>query len=75
MYEYKTIPAPMILGVKKPHETADAIKGFSGIINKECQSGWEFYSMEAITTQVPLGCLSGKTQTTTHNMLVFRREL
>jgi len=75
MYTYKTVPAPKILGVKNEKDTDSAIRGFSGIINAESAEGWEFYSMETITTQVPQGCLSmSAPKTTTYNMLVFRKE-
>jgi hypothetical protein len=74
MYSYKTIPAPMVLGVKKEKDVNNAIRGFSDIINAECTDGWEFYSMETMTTQVPQGCMSGATKTMTYNMLVFRKE-
>jgi len=73
-YTYKTVPAPMALLVKSKTNTEDAIRGFSSIINAEGTDGWEFYSMETITTQEPQGCIGGQLKTTNYNMLVFRRE-
>ena len=76
MYTYKTVPAPKILGVRSEKDTSTAIMGFSQAINAECVDGWEFYSMESITTQVPQGCLSlNPPIITTHNMLVFRKQI
>lgn len=74
MYTYKTVPAPMVLTVRKDKEVDTVIRGYSEIINAECKDGWEFYSMETITTQEPQGCLTGSVKTVTYNMLVFRKE-
>jgi len=76
MYTYKTIPAPMELVVKREDEMQGAICNFSQIINKECVDGWEFYSMETITTSTAPGCLGiSKAEKSHYNMLVFRRPL
>ena len=75
MYTYKTVPAPKILDVKSEKDTSTAIMGFSQAINAECFDGWEFYSMESMTTQVPQGCSFKPPITTTHNMLVFRKQI
>lgn len=76
MYVYKTVPAPTILGVKNEKQINDAIRNFANYINQECVDGWEFYSMETITTQTPQGCLGlGGSKITTYNMLVFRRAI
>ena len=75
-YEYKTVPAPMILSIKTDKEAEAAIHGFSDLLNKEAQGGWEFYSMETISTSEAPGCFGGnQAKIKTYNMLVFKRAL
>lgn len=78
MYQYKCVPAPKELVVKKQSDMDKAVEDFAKIINSNSTDGWEFYSMEQISCTVPAGCLSGlfgkKEQTVYYNMLVFRRE-
>jgi hypothetical protein len=75
-YEYKTVPAPMILNIKTQKEAEQAIASFGERINFEAVDGWEFHSMESITTAEAPGCFSGgKQKMTTYNMLVFKREI
>lgn len=74
-YEYKTVPAPMVLNIKTQKEADQAIASFGERINIEAVDGWEFHSMESITTAEAPGCFSGgKQNMTTYNMLVFKRE-
>ena len=74
-YSYKTVPAPMVLGIGKGKSPEEAIAKFSVLINNECHDGWEFYSMETITISEPPGCMSLSKQpiTSSYNMLVFRK--
>jgi len=78
MYTYKTVPAPAMLNVTKKDQQEKAVRSYGDLINKECEGGWEFYSLESISTLVAPGCLGGlfggKEQTTIFNMLVFRKE-
>ena len=48
-YEYKTVPAPMVLSIKTEKEAEQAIYNFGNMINREAGDGWEFHSMETIT--------------------------
>lgn len=75
-YQYKTVPAPMVLSIKKKQDGALAIEKFSEIMNSEAENGWEFYSMETITTEEAPGCFPSQNneKRTHYNMLVFRRE-
>ena len=75
-YEYKTVPAPMILTIKTEKDADQAIANFGTLINKEAVDGWEFHSMETITTEEAPGCLGGGKNTAKHyNMLIFKREI
>ena len=74
-FEYKTVPAPTVLSIKTEKEAEQAIYNFGKLINLEAQGGWEFHSMETITTEAAPGCFSGgKPNTMRHNMLIFKRE-
>lgn len=73
-YEYKTVPAPMVLSIKTAKEAEAAIGKFSDMLNAEARGGWEFHSMETISTEEAPGCTSGGKSTVKHyNMLVFKR--
>ena len=73
-FEYKTVPAPMVLSIKTEKEAEQAIYSFGNMINREAQGGWEFHSMETITTEAAPGCFSGGKPNTQHyNMLIFKR--
>lgn len=73
-YEYKTVPAPMVLSIKTEKEAESAIAGFSAILNEVAAQGWEFHSMQTITTSEAPGCLGGGQAKEKHyNMLVFQR--
>lgn len=75
-YEYKTVPAPMILTIKNDKEERIAIANFGEAINQVARDGWEFVSMETIRTKEAEGCFStGKETEKIHNMLVFKREI
>ena len=71
MYEYKTVPAPADLAAKNNKDREKVISKFGDLINKECKDGWEFYSMETITTTAPAGWF--KRESVIFNMLVFRK--
>lgn len=74
-YEYKTVPAPMVLNIKTEKEANQAITNFGEYINSEAYDGWEFHSMETITTEEAPGCSGGGKNTTKHyNMLIFKRQ-
>lgn len=73
-YEYKTVPAPMVLSIKTAKEAEQAIADFGRLINQEAQGGWEFHSMETITTSEAQGCGgSGSPKITNYNMLIFKK--
>lgn len=74
-YEYKTVPAPMVLNIKTQKEANLAIANFGDLINMQATDGWEFHSMESITVAEAPGCFSGGQQKmTNYNMLVFKRQ-
>ena len=74
-FEYKTVPAPMALSIKNQKEAEGAIRQFGELISSEAKDGWEFHSMETITTSEAPGCTSGgKSKDTHYNMLVFKRQ-
>ena len=74
-YEYKTVPAPMVLAIKTQQEANQAIANFGELINREAVGGWEFHSMETITTSEAQGCGgSGSPKIQNYNMLIFKRE-
>ena len=73
-YEYKTVPAPMVLKEKNEQDAHASIRSYGERINDEAVDGWEFYSMETITTAQAPGCGGGgKEVMTSYNMFVFRR--
>ena len=73
-YEYKTVPAPVVLAIKTENEAHAAIANFGELINKEAAGGWEFHSMGSISTEEAPGCLSGgQSKVKVHNMLIFKR--
>lgn len=73
-YEYKTVSAPKILNIKTQTEADQAIASFGNFINKEAVDGWEFHSMESISTSEAPGCFGGnKDHITIYNMLIFKR--
>ena len=77
IYEYKCVAAPKELIVDKSSSAEKAINSFANFINNEAMNGWEFYSMEELSTSESQGCLGslfgGKPIVTVHNMLIFRR--
>lgn len=73
-YEYKTVPGPVVLSIKNEKEADSAIRNFGSMINAEAQGGWEFYSMESISTSEAQGCMgTGGRKETVYKMLIFRR--
>lgn len=73
-FEYKTVSAPMVLSIKTQSDADQAIADFGLLINKEAVGGWEFHSMESITTAEAAGCFSGgKEKIVNYNMLIFKR--
>ena len=58
-YEYKTVPAPMVLKVKNEQDAHASIRSYGERINGEAVDGWELYSMETITTAQAPGCGGG----------------
>ncbi len=79
MYQYKCVPAPTDLIIKKQSDIAKSVEGFGTLINSNLAGGWEFYSMEQISCTKPAGCLASlfgkKEETTFVNMLVFRKQV
>ena len=68
---YKTVIAPMIVEVKAGQES-QALQVFADIINRECQQGYVYHSMETINIQTKSGCLWFKTvMNTSYYMLIF----
>ena len=76
-FEYKCVPAPMNIVIKKQTDMDKAVVHFADIINREANQGWEFCSMEQIACTVPAGCMASifgkKEQTTYSNMLIFKK--
>ena len=61
--------------ISKNGKNADAVNSFQGIIDKYASQGWNYHSMEPISTSQTKGCLFNKqTVITTFYMLVFERE-
>ena len=77
IYEYKCVAAPKELIVDKSSSAEKAINSFANFINNEAMNGWEFYSMEELSTSESQGCFGSlfgrKPIVTVHNMLIFRR--
>lgn len=69
---------PTVLVANNDKEKADVVRLFGDLINRECNDGWEYYSLETIAVAVKPGCLgvlTGAKQTETlFNMLVFRKQ-
>jgi len=58
---------------KYQKKLGSAISEFASLINQEAIDGWEFHSMESISTHIKGGCLGGNGTTQTYNMLVFKK--
>lgn len=72
-YEYKTVPAPGVLEIKRERDAEEAIRGFADLINEEACDGWEFYCTDSIITSRSLGLFGGDPEETIYKMLIFRR--
>ena len=71
---YKAIPGPTIINIDKGNFQS-ATNHFADIINRECQNGWSYHSMETITTEEQKGCfLKPEVVSTRIYMLIFCRE-
>ena len=72
MKQYKAVPGPLNISVKKG-DTKAAFDSFADIINREVDGGWEYHSMETITVTEKPGC--AKDPISTHYyMLIFVKE-
>ncbi len=76
MKQYKLIAGPTTKQMlDKGSKDSDAIQAFENIIAQQAQQGWEYHSMEPITTTHMEGCLFSKTPvSSTFYMLVFVKE-
>ena len=71
---YKVIPGPRTVGIKDGHYN-EATDLFQQIINLEAKDGWNYHSMEVITTTAQTGCaLSPQFVETKIYMLIFSKE-
>lgn len=76
-YEYKSVPAPSALLIKRSSDYDKAIRSYASIIDAEAVDGWDFFLIQKIPITRQAGCLMtllGKSDTDFFiNMLVFRR--
>lgn len=76
MKQYKLVAGPTTSQIlSKDGKNDDAVNSFQTLIAQYAQQGWNYHSMEPITTSQTKGCLFNKqTIVTTFYMLVFEKE-
>ena len=81
-YTYKCVPIPAVVvtDAKGINQHEAATKDIENIINEEAQQGWEYSTIETITSaKKPSGCLgfltANKDDALISKMLVFRKEV
>lgn len=80
-YKYKCIPVPMIIstGPKVKNLQKAAVENYEQLLNAETAGGWEFDSIDTVTTHQPAGCLAsmfgGSGETVTFKIMIFRMEI
>ena len=79
MCKYMCLLAPKVYIVLNQNDSFKAADEIQKMINEQALHGWEFYSMEEISTKTQDGCLASlspgfKQPEVIHNMLIFRRE-
>jgi hypothetical protein len=76
--EYKCIPGPTSLHIDAKGSYDEAVRSYSGIINKEVAGGWKFHSLSQIPVTRHPGCFAAccgkKAETIYFNMLIFSKE-
>ena len=75
MKQYKLVVGPTTSQIlSKNGSNADAVNSFQAIISQYTAQGWNYHSMEPITTTQTKGCFNSQTITTTFYMIVFEKD-
>ena len=74
MKQYKIVPGPMNINVRKG-DTQAAFNSFAEIINNETNGGWEYHSMETITVTEKPGCFQRQPISLNYYMLIFVKDI
>jgi hypothetical protein len=80
-YTYKCVPIPAIVitAAKGKDLHVEATATHERLINDVASEGWEFVSIETISSSAKAGCLSiltgGRNEELVSKMIVFRREV
>lgn len=75
MKTYKLVAGPTTSQMlSEKGSNSDAVKSFESIISQYAKDGWNYHSMEPITTERTEGCISKTTIRTTFYMLIFEKE-
>lgn len=78
MIQYKTVPGPVGLTIKKKDSYESAVRVYSDIIQREAVGGWKLDMIQQIPVTKKAGCIAslfGSHDTTVYfNMLVFSKE-
>ena len=74
---YKAVPGPKVIKIENDNLSM-ATDAFASLINANAVDGWQFHSLETITTTetTQTGCIQKQAITTEHNiyMLIFSKE-
>lgn len=72
--QYKVIPLPESIMVKKREGLDKAIAEYSNIINNEATYGWRYHSTELLPVTTKRGLVFKKYDQATHTVLIFVKE-
>ena len=79
MAQYKCVPGPGVLSIKKIGQYDEAVRAYADIIQAEAVGGWEFHSMQPIQICLKAGLFSKVVLKSRDDyfevqMLVFKKE-
>lgn len=75
MKTYKLVAGPSTSQMlSEEGNNSDAVKSFESIIAQHSQQGWNYHSMEPITTERTVGCINKTTVRSTFYMLIFEKD-
>lgn len=76
--QYKCVPGPGVLNIKKLAQMADAVATYGDIISREAVGGWELHSIVPVQVSKKAGLLGSMVGLTDDNyelnMLVFKKD-
>lgn len=70
-YEYKSVAFNALISVKDSHDEVTLL--YDEFLNKYANIGWEFHSIDEITTHKARGCFS-EPENSILKIMIFRRK-